>query len=79
MGLLNAPTIRYCESCQKWYMVKNTDELFTCPSCRTIQKKAKCNRCGYTWELHRNRYPANCPKCKSPYFNKQRLQDRKGV
>ena len=76
MGTLNAPTIRYCSDCNKWYRVPSTDALFICPACKKLQKKAKCGRCDYEWELLRNRYPANCPNCKSQYYNKMRVQTR---
>ena len=30
----------------------------------------KCKRCGHEWCLRRPKLPKVCPKCKSPYWNK---------
>ena len=43
-----------------------------------------CNRCGHRWML-RNRNilngltqdPVHCPKCRSPYWNKERIFPKK--
>jgi len=37
----------------------------------TIPKR-KCLRCGYNWALRKEQEPIICPKCKSPYWNKER-------
>ena len=82
MGTKNGMIERYCADCKKWYNVLRLDDsvddnaVFTCPHCETVQRFAKCNRCGYEWKLHRPIYPNNCPKCKSPYFNNKRIQTR---
>lgn len=78
MSRMNAPTVRYCAECRKWSYVSKADGPFTCPNCHKIQRRAKCNRCGYEWELHRAYYPMNCPGCKTPYYNKARVQSRAG-
>jgi len=31
-----------------------------------------CIRCGHSWATRMN--PKCCPKCKSPYWNKQRVR-----
>lgn len=77
MGRVNAQTVRYCYNCMKWVPTVKTHDLFVCPNCRNLQRNAKCNRCGYEWKLHRTSYPNNCPKCKSPYYNAMRIQDKK--
>lgn len=79
MGRFNGKTERFCTECLMWTELKDeesSDDLFTCPHCRKVQRIARCNRCGYEWKLHRASYPANCPKCKSPYYNTKRIQDR---
>ena len=40
-------------------------------------KKMKCKRCGHEW-VPRKKEIVLCPKCKSPYFDKDR-QDKEGV
>lgn len=43
---------------------------------------AECGRCGYKWELKRTdgeggvKVPKNCPRCHSPYWNKERKYNR---
>jgi len=37
-----------------------------------LRKQHNCNRCGYRW-FSRLRTPKNCPHCKSPYWNKERV------
>ncbi len=32
----------------------------------------ECTRCGHTWKPRADRAPQNCPKCKSPYWDKPR-------
>jgi len=32
----------------------------------------KCNRCGYEWLKRTEGEPKWCPKCISPYWNKER-------
>ena len=34
--------------------------------------KRTCKRCGHTWLLKREQEPTVCPKCKSPYWNKDK-------
>jgi len=31
----------------------------------------KCKRCGHTWHPHRPQKPKVCPKCASPYWDKE--------
>ena len=38
---------------------------------RTLQRQA-CQRCGKTWWPRQSTKPARCPRCKSPYWDKQR-------
>ena len=32
----------------------------------------KCKRCGHNWFLKKPEEPIVCPKCKSPYWNKDK-------
>jgi hypothetical protein len=48
------------------YAVKLTpDEILSIP-------ELKCKRCGHSWVPRRVNLPKVCPKCKSPYWNKDR-------
>lgn len=41
---------------------------------------AKCERCGHEWKRRSADLPKVCPKCKSPYWNKERVRGvRKGA
>ncbi len=32
----------------------------------------KCKRCNHTWFIKKQQEPVVCPKCKSPYWNRDR-------
>jgi len=34
----------------------------------------KCGRCDHKWVSRVSYSPARCPKCKSPYWNKERVR-----
>jgi predicted Zn-ribbon and HTH transcriptional regulator len=34
----------------------------------------RCERCGHEWIKRKELDPTVCPKCKSPYWNKQRKE-----
>lgn len=36
--------------------------------------RLSCNRCGHTWSQRKADLPKNCPGCKSPYWNKDRVR-----
>jgi DNA-directed RNA polymerase subunit RPC12/RpoP len=38
---------------------------------KTLQRQA-CQRCGKNWWPRQSTKPARCPRCKSPYWDKQR-------
>jgi uncharacterized OB-fold protein len=42
----------------------------------TIEKKA-CKRCGHTWFPRKEQMPVICPKCFSPYWNRERERPRR--
>jgi len=35
-------------------------------------EKLKCKRCGHTWIRRQEKLPTRCPKCTSPYWDKER-------
>ena len=37
----------------------------------------KCNRCDHKWYSRTPNEPKVCPKCKSPYWNKERIRKLK--
>ncbi len=39
-------------------------------------EKTKCKRCGHEW-IKRQDVPIVCPKCKSPYWNKEKIYESK--
>lgn len=48
-----------------------------CPHCRIefeFSLKLTCKRCGYHWVRRSGRLPEVCPnpKCKSPYWNREK-------
>jgi DNA-directed RNA polymerase subunit RPC12/RpoP len=44
-----------------------------CPTCGRGMP-FQCNRCGNQWDSKIKEGPKNCPKCKSPYWNKPRVR-----
>ena len=35
----------------------------------------KCKRCGHVWLLKKPQEPVVCPKCKSPYWDREREEE----
>lgn len=74
----NADQVRWCERCNSWFEVpKDSNELERCTKCGQYPTRCKCNRCGHEWGLGASRYPKVCVKCKSPYYRRKRIQDRR--
>lgn len=42
-------------------------------------KKCTCERCGHIWITRGKESPVVCPKCKSAYWNKPRIGDKKNI
>ena len=38
-----------------------------------------CKRCGHTWHPRSVKEPKICPKCNSPYWNKERRSKKGGT
>lgn len=36
--------------------------------------KFKCKRCGHEWHPRKQEYPKCCAKCKSPYWDRDRIK-----
>lgn len=57
--------------------------MITCPHCKRAFEipKLKCKRCGHEWIQRTDELPTICPKCKNPYWNKERIKQvtKKGV
>ena len=39
---------------------------------KSLYKPLTCNRCGAKWTPRRKEPPVQCPKCKSPYWNREK-------
>jgi len=51
--------------------------MVICPSCghEFEPNKLKCKRCSHEWYPKTpDKLPAVCPKCKSPYWNREKRQ-----
>ncbi len=50
--------------------ILTTDMRFDLP-------KLKCNRCGHEWVPRTENVPKTCAKCRSPYFLRPRVRQKK--
>ncbi|HOA81309.1 MAG: hypothetical protein WDA59_11080 [Methanofastidiosum sp.] len=48
--------------------IKNMEIKFT---------KLKCKRCNYEWLPRKEELPITCPKCRSPYWRRERINKKK--
>ena len=49
-----------------------------CPKCKhNFEVGFKCKRCGHEWTPRNNEPPKVCPKCKSPYWDRERIKRKK--
>lgn len=51
-----------------------------CPKCHQELTEAVCTRCGHTWRPRTPltvRIPKVCPRCKSPYWDRERTKEVK--
>ena len=68
----------WCGFCQDWFPIDD-DWDGSCPRCGMTITEFKCTRCGHMWtpkaNLRRHGMPASCPRCKSPYWNRERCRD----
>jgi|LSQX01.1.fsa_nt_gb hypothetical protein len=40
----------------------------------TEPERVACNRCGHEWTPRKGGTPKQCVRCKSPYWNRERVQ-----
>ena len=49
-----------------------------CPRCNhKFEIMFKCKRCGHEWTPRNSNPPKVCPKCKSPYWDRERRKKKK--
>lgn len=70
--------IHFCPYCEKWVKGRRK-EANVCIRCEETANMHRCIRCGHTWWPRKNTLPNTCPRCKSPYWNKERVNKPKGV
>lgn len=66
--------VQWCPTCRMFYRVIGEPRVPpACSICHEPPLTRKCYRCGHEWTPRRyNRDPRQCPKCKSPYWNRLR-------
>jgi len=53
-----------------------------CPMCGQEVKSdsfVQCKRCGGTWKPRVDGVPVQCPRCKSPFWNRERVRESRLV
>jgi len=67
----------WCDECRDWFTPAMPYDG-RCPRCGSRVIKMKCTRCGGEWYMRDpSRMPETCTKCKSPYYNRERMKDRR--
>ena len=70
-----ARMVLYCDVCNKNFMMKKERFDGTCPMCGTFVSRYRCSRCGHRWTPREwGKLPNVCPKCKSQYWNRERVK-----
>lgn len=67
--------IMWCSSCER-FIVYDSDDTFknVCRKCGERMNRRKCTRCGHEWVPSKfGGMAKKCPKCKSPYWNRERM------
>lgn len=68
----------WCSACDRFIAYPEGKFSGTCRRCGDRMIKRRCTRCGHEWSPQSWDSVANrCPKCKSPYWNRARMADRK--
>jgi len=49
-------------------------ELYFTPPEEVRLPRFTCKRCNHTWLPRKNAIPTICPKCKSPYWSKDKIK-----
>jgi len=81
----------YCGRYKVTMPISEEEFTLVCPECnqdivvpaykiekveRVTLPTLRCLRCGHTWFPRRKQKPKNCPKCISPYWDKERRERR---
>ena len=69
---LRGKEIYHCPYCG-WYLPSGGRYTGICSSCGRGAYGFVCCRCGHQWKPRRKALPNVCPKCKTPYWNRQRI------
>ena len=64
----------WCPSCERFITYPSDDSFDNmCRRCGESMTRRRCTRCGHEWAPSRwGSVPKRCPKCKSPYWNRER-------
>ena len=67
----------WCVVCDRYMRIPPTDAekefRWQCDRCGSPIKRMRCTRCGYMWTPVGEKLPQSCPKCHSPYWNRERM------
>ena len=66
----------YCDTCNVNFVMARQKFDGTCPRCGEFLRRFRCSRCGHMWTPRDwRRLPDVCPRCKSPYWNRERVKN----
>lgn len=70
----------WCADCGKWSPVSDPQHCsWRCPQCGAFLRLLRCGRCGHEWSPRTfGRLPKICPKCKSPYWDREKCREYRG-
>lgn len=68
----------YCADCKITFVCNDSRFTNICPKCGTFLTVRKCTRCFYEWTPQNfDKLSSTCPKCKSPYWCRERTLDKR--
>lgn len=73
---MTARCLYWCDNCRAWFSTGEDSALPSCTTCGCRVTRLVCTRCGHTWYPRRSTPPGICPKCKTPYWNRVRVDRR---
>ena len=68
--------IYWCPTCDRWFYAARDSMgryTWTCTRCGAPVRQLRCARCGYKWYSNKAEPPQVCTSCKSPYYNRERI------
>lgn len=65
-----------CSFCGTRALIPTESFDGSCPRCGKVYLMLTCTRCGNTWKRRGPEIPRVCPRCKSPYWCKERAKRR---